>query len=354
MSDIPIGQLAKACYAQAESIGKLTASGFIVLPECPFCGGNKKAGIRRVLDGTYYKHRFNCFVCGKKVQSPEDWQELAARMAAPMQYQPTPKRQQAAPKTYPWQADPMRWHSRYTNDRNAVIDAWQAYKPLSEQTIVRYQLGYGAFSRSQFNHDDYLICEHPRLMYANIENADNQASAFRGRIYKCNCDPKKHKWLSIMGSQAWLWGQYHILKHAHGKRLIIGENPVDGMLAMQAMPGVLAVASTAGAGTFPDAWLQLIAAAKPKSVLIWLDNDLIGNPNEETRELLLARWIAKMRAKGVEPTPQMIEHQRTKAMGPKLVKALQALGVPTRAKEWASGTVPKMDMGQYLIEQGAF
>jgi len=109
-----------------------------------------------------------------------------------------------------------------------------------------------------------------------------------------------------------------------------------------------------GIPTFPDAWLQLIAAAKPKSVLIWLDNDLIGNPNEETRELLLARWIAKMRAKGVEPTPQMIEHQRTKAMGPKLVKALQALGVPTRAKEWASGTVPKMDMGQYLIEQGAF
>lgn len=339
---IPIGQLAKACYAQAELIGKLTASGFIVLPECPFCGGNKKAGIRRVLDGAYYKHRFNCFVCGKKVQSPEEWQELASRMAAPMQYQPTPKREQPAPKTYPWQNDPMRWHSRYTNDRNAVIEAWQAYKPLTEQTIIRYQLGYGVLPHNP--------CEHKRLIYANIENSDNQATAFRGRTSGCDCEPK---WLTLIGSQAWLWGQYHVLRQAHGKRLIIGENPVDCMLAMQAMPGVLAVASTAGAGTFPDAWIQLIAAARPKSVLVWLDNDLIGNPTDETRELLVERWIAKMRAKGVEPTPQMIEHQRTKAMGPKLVKALQALGVPTRAKEWASGTTPRMDMGQYLIEQGA-
>ena len=340
MSDlIPIGQLAKACYAQAESIGKLTASGFIVLPECPFCLGRKKAGIAR-LDG---KHRFNCFVCGKKVQSPDEWADLAARMAAPMQYQPTPKqREQAPPKTYPWQNDPMKWHSRYTNNRNAVIESWQAYKPLSEATIIRYQLGLGILPHNQ--------CNHQRLIYANIENSDNQAIAFRGRTYQCSCDPK---WLTIIGSNTWLWGQYHILKYAQGKRLIIGENPVDGMLAMQAMPGVLAVASTAGAGTFLEAWLQLIAAARPKSVLVWLDNDLIGNPNEETRELLLARWIAKMRAKGVEPTPQMIEHQRTKAMAPKLVKALQGLGVPTRAKEWASGTMPKMDMGQYLIEQGA-
>ena len=341
MSDqaIPLGTLTKACYAQAESIGKLTASGFIVLPECPFCLGRKKAGIAR-LDG---KHRFNCFVCGKKVQSPDEWADLAARMAAPMQYQVQPKqREQTPPKTYPWQNDPMKWHSRYTNDRNAVIEAWQAYKPLTEQTILRYQLGYGVLPHNP--------CEHKRLIYTNIENSDNQAVAFRGRVSGCNCDPK---WLTLIGSQAWLWGFYHILKQAEGKRLIIGENPVDGMLAMQAMPGVLAVASTAGAGTFPDAWIKLIAAARPKSVLVWLDNDLIGNPNDETRELLVERWIAKMQAKGVEPTPQMIEHQRTKAMGPKMVKALQGLHIPTRAKEWASGTKPSQDMGGFFIEQGS-
>lgn len=335
----PLGQIVKACYAQAELIGKLTSSGFIVLPECPFCAAEKKAGLAKFGD----RHRFNCFVCGKKVQSPEEWEDLAARMAAPMQYQPTPKtREQAPPKTYPWQSDPMKWHHRYTNNRNAVLLAWQAYKPLTEQSIIKYQLGLGVLPHN--------ACQHQRLIYANIENSDNQASAFRGRAMSCNCDPK---WLTLIGSQAWLWGFYHVLRRAEGKRLIIGENPVDCMLAMQAMPDVLAVASTAGAGTFPDAWIDLIVAAKPKSVLVWLDNDLIGNPTPQTREYLVNRWINKMRVKGVEPTPQMIEHQRTKAMAPKLVTALQAKGIPARAKVWNEGTKPRQDMGQYLIDQGA-
>lgn len=328
----------KACYAQAETIGKATPSGYIKLPECPFCFAKGKAGLTRI-DG---KHRFNCFVCCKKVQSPDEWDELAARMAAPMQYQATATPKQATVKReYPWQNDPMKWHSRYTNNTQAVIAAWQAYKPLSEAMILRCQLGLGRMPHTS--------CEHPRLIYANIENRDKQATAFRGRVRGCGCDPK---WLTIAGSNAWLWGGYHILKMVEGKDLIIGENPIDGILAMQELKKY-SVAGTAGAGTFPMEWCKMIAAARPKRVLVWYDNDLIGNPTPYTKELLVAEWIEKMRSRGVEPSAQQIEQQRTKAMAPKIVSWLRGLHIPTFAYTWAEGTTPRMDMGEYIIRSRA-
>lgn len=339
----PLGQIIKACYAEAERIGKKPSpSGFITLPECPYCGSIRKAGLKA--NGV-----FKCFVCGKDVRSYDDWQDLAARMAAPMQYT-TSKSEQRQPiikKQLVWQRDPMRWHSRYTNDRNAVIEAWQAYKPLSEASIMRAQLGLGIMPPTDNQSNYTLGCNHQRLIYANIENADKQATAFRGRRIGCTCTAK---WITVKGSDAWLWGSYHMLRLAAGRWVFIVENPIDALLVMQAMPDVIAIAGTAGAGTFP--WVKLVASANPKGALVWLDNDLIGNPTPRTRELLIREWIANMRKRGHEPTPDMIAHQRTKAMAPKLVTQFQALHVKSKAWEWAEGTTPRMDAGQYLIDKG--
>lgn len=86
--------------------------------------------------------------------------------------------------------------------------------------------------------------------------------------------------------------------------------------------------------------------------MFWYDNDLIGCPNPETLELLIAEWIEKMIKRGKPPTPEMIHNQRTKAMGPKNAAQLRAMGVQAGSFEWRSGTPPKMDAGQTVINEG--
>lgn len=335
MTDSPIMQIQKSIAAQ---LGRPTQSGFHVL-DCPYCGGRRKGGVK---PGRGYK----CLVCDNKLTTEDDWLDLAARLSTPIQIDAKPK-PKAAAKAMLWQDDPGLWQSRLTSHPD-LISAWQAYKPVSQESIMRYQLGYGVMppvSRGVYT----CGCNHPRLTYANIENIDGKPTAFRGRATTCQC---AEKWLTIKGASAWLWNS-HNLKQARGRWVVQTENPIDAILLMQARPNVYAVAGTAGASTWLDVWSHQIGAARPLGFISALDNDLIGNPTPQTRAVLLALWVLKMTMRDNPPTPHMIELQRTKAMGPKVAASVRAAGVArSLAYQWTEGTKPKMDIGQYLIDNG--
>jgi hypothetical protein len=328
-------------------------SGFYAFDYCPFCHKKRKAAIKPGRGG------FKCYSCEEQVHTLEEWQHLASVLATPITDAPPP-REKAARKEDPkvWQADPMRYHSRYIAPLD-LAERWAAYKPISAENVMRYQLGYGTLppiGRDRNGQPRYTMgCAHKRLTYANIENAQRQPVGFRGRQIECSCyadEPGDLKWITVAGTRAWLWNSYN-LAQAAGRWIIVAENPIDGILIEQAQPDIYPLAGTAGAGTWYPEWTQMIAAARPKGVLIWYDNDLIGCPTPETRDLLVEQWIAKMIAKGRQPTAAQIEHQRTKAMGPKISTDLQALAIKAQPYRWAPGTPPKMDSGQHLINAGA-
>jgi hypothetical protein len=334
----------------ATQIGRARATGFYPLGQCPYCNRRDKAAVKPGVG-------FNCYSCKRIVYTLDEWSDLAARLATPVteRPKPLPKTKAESPKT--WQHDPMKYHSRYISGLD-VAERWQAYKPISEENVMRYQLGYGVLPPIKYERGEPVYtmrCNHLRLIYANIENSPHQPVAFRGRQIDCACKNEKPgdlKWLTVAGARKWLWNSAD-LKNAAGRCLIVAENPIDAILIMQAEPTVYAIAGTAGAGTWDREWSQMIAAANPTAVLVWYDNDLIGNPTEETRESMLAAWIAKERRAGREPSEGQIHQERTKAMGPKIAAQLQALGVKAQPYTWADGTRPKMDAGQYLVDSGA-
>lgn len=345
MADSPIMQIQKSIAAQC---GKPRTSGFYIL-DCPFCGGRKKGGVK---PGRGYK----CLVCDNKLTTEEDWLDLAARLNTPIQIDAKPK-EKVASRAMLWMDDPGLWQSRLTSHPD-LISAWAAYKPVTPESIMRYQLGYGVMPPTEIKNGRKLYtfgCNHARLTYADIENIDGKPMAFRGRQVVCACQADKPgdlKWLTIKGASAWLWNS-HNLRQARGRWIVQTENPIDAILLMQAYPDVYAVAGTAGASTWLDAWSYQIAAVKPLGFISALDNDLIGHPTPQTRAMLLALWTMKMIMRGNPPTPQMIEQQRTKAMGPRVSASVKAAGVArSRCYTWAEGTKPKQDIGQHLIDRG--
>lgn len=333
---------------EAHGVGSASASGFYKLDYCPFCQRKKKAGINP-MNGA-----FKCFVCNHEVRGLEVWQQLASHYAVAIHTPPPIVQKRSVKKTYAWQTDPPLWHSRLTNDHQAVVMAWQTYKPLTEETIMRYQLGFGALPPISLQPHRYTMrCNHRRLVYVNRENDARQAVGFRGRQYECSCFRDKAgdlKWLTVQGCTVWLDG-LHDLRLAHGKHIIVCENPIDRYLAMQMMPEIYALAPTAGAGTWRDDWSKAIAAANPKSVLVWFDNDLIGNPNEETKIRQIEDWRQGYRQKtGNEPSPDQLRYHADKAQAPKIVESLRRLHVAADCWKWASKSPIHADLGWYLTQ----
>lgn len=353
-------RLRKAKIAEAIRLTrstKMTEGGFYQFDRCPFCGAGERRP-RRVAGVGGKSGKFKCFKCTPTPLSVDEFLEkMGATPQAPLvaTSQPEPERKRGIPL---WQLDPMKYHSRLTS-ASGLVERWQSYKPVSEAMIMRYQLGYGPLPPIRKNKDGSLAysmgCEHDRLVYANLENRDRQAVAFRGRQLGCQCHnlkPGDLKWLTIAGGKAWLFNAAAV-ERSYRAQIIIVEQPIDAILTMQAMPDVLAVAGTAGAGTWRPEWTKLIVNAAPESVLVWLDNDLIGGPNEATREALIMERKAKIEARGQVATQAMINGWRESAMAPKIVADLQRLGCYAAQWQWPDGTPAHMDNGQFLINEGA-
>jgi hypothetical protein len=292
--------------------------------DCPWCGKEAKAHQRHF---AFNARGCHCFVCGAGGSLQRLAEQLGAPVDAARRY--TQERPERPQKARSWQIRPEVYLDAFCGAWDRV-ERWTSYKPLSLDTIARWRLGVGTLPSSP--------CQHRRLIYPIVEA--RQIVGFRGRALGCECD----KWISSGGTTARLWG-IDLLRA--GATIIVAENPVDAMLAMQFEPGVVAVAGTAGAATWHDEWSAAIAASRPERALIWFDNDLAGAANKPTYQLLLKEWQRTMEERLRQgKLKQLPRPPRPNAA--KVANSLLEAGVITTCYTWPEGTPAKYDLGQLL------
>ncbi len=283
--------------------------------DCMFCGKEEKRGQTHFSFG---EQGYYCFVCGAKGGLAALARHLDVRADAPI----TPRAPKPPPEPRHWQTD-ARVLESYTSALD-VVTCWTAYKPLSLDTIRRARLGVGVLPASR--------SRHRRLILPVFESG--RLIALHGRAFLP--EDQDAKWLTAGGSRKdALYGAEQL---RGGADVIICENMVDALLAMDAQPGVVAVAG--GGVAWRDEWTQQIAASRPARVLVWLDNDLAGAPNASTYAALTRQW---RQARPGLPLPE--------PRGPQIANDLLAAGVAARVYAWPRGTPPKADLG-YALMQG--
>lgn len=296
--------------------------------DCPFCGKEEK---RYQKHFSFVEAGYICWVCGAQGGLVALAQHLGERgpIAAPRRAE---RPQEHAPPRR-WQSAPDRYVQTFCEAPTRLQD-WQAYKPLSIDTIARYRLGVGVLPSSR--------CRERRLILPVYDGG--QVVALHGRAYRPG--DTDAKWLTSGGSRKDALFNAGALRP--GATVIVCENMVDCLLAQEAEPGVVAVAG--GGVGWRDAWTAQIAASRPRHVLVWLDNDLVGCPNPETRHTLLAQWRREMAARvaaGTIPTAPAPPEPH----GPQIANALLAAGVRASVYHWPAGTPPKADLGWALMQE---
>lgn len=281
---------------------------------CPECGKEVKRGTTHC---SFNERGLHCFVCGYSTSLWKLAETLQATPQAPARIRQIPQEPQ---RPRAWQSNPQLVLERLLAHPER-LQLWQAYKPLTIDSISRWQLGVGILPSSQ--------CQHKRLIYPVY--LDGQIVGFRGRAIACDCP----KWLTAGGSQTVLWG-LEVVKP--GSTVIVCENIVDAALSMQVEPSIVAVASTAGAGTWRPEWTTRLAQLRPELVLIWLDHDLAGNDSRWHHAEMVAEWHAK-NPKAKHPPA---------ANGPRIANELLAAGIRTSLYEWPKGTPFRADIGWAL------
>lgn len=280
--------------------------------DCPSCGKDKK-------HFSFNERTGHCFAC--------DYSGSLTQIAALLRIQPDKRARPARRADQPqkprlWQQRP-EWHLARYCDALDRVQSWQSYKPLSLESIARWRLGVGTLPSSR--------CTHRRLIVPVFANG--KVVAFHGRAYLP--DDTDAKWLTAGGSSKRMLFNADLLRP--GATVVVCENFVDAILAMQAASEVVAVAG--GGASWQEVWTAQIAASQPKQVLIWLDNDLVGCPNPETYRAFLTDWRIDHPDAIRVPQPN----------GPKIANALLAVGVKASVYQWPEGTPAKADIGWALI-----
>jgi hypothetical protein len=125
---------------------------------------------------------------------------------------------------------------------------------------------------------------------------------------------------------------------------VIVENYVDAILAWQVEPACCYI--PLGGLSWQPEWTQQIAQARPRGTLIWLDNDGVGCPNEETYRLWRAEWLEKARARGAD----MARVKPPEPRGPQIANELLGAGVRASVYRWPAGTPMRADIGSELMK----
>ena len=265
---------------------------------CPFCG---KESSSRDVHFSFSERGAHCFACGK---SSGLYGLLRAYGLAEGDYKPspTPPPRPAAKKAaskVDWEAMVRRYEAH-----PETVSRWRAYKPLTDDLIRAYRLGYGIFPQYTSH------CQHPRLMVPLIEKG--VVVGLRGRKVACGCGDTEtkrgDKWLSPAGTRCILFngerlGQGPGMGFAYDERragpytlLLIVENPIDALLAEIWNEDVVAVA-TLGVSMWKAEWTSFLTRAHPEQVMVFYDNDRPGNGGGEAGRL---DWLAS-HPKDIEP-----------------------------------------------------
>lgn len=300
--------------------------------DCPNCGKGQK-------HFSFNERTGHCFACDYS----GTLRQIAELLGATDRPAGRVTRGAAAPRPDFWQAEPTRWLERYgaALDR---LERWQAYKPLTIDSIARYRLGVGKLPMWSEDRRTWYEWPHRRLIVPLF--AAGRVVGFYGRA--CSADDRGPKWLGASGtdkSHLFLAGALR-----QGCTLVVVENYVDAILAAQAEPN--AVYAAVGGATWRDEWTAQVAQARPARVVVWLDHDLAGNGSRYHAAELLAAWrkgIAERRA--LDPAlAQRPWPKEPEPRGPKIANALLEAGVRASVYEWPRGTPLKADIGYLLME----
>lgn len=281
--------------------------------DCPSCGKDKK-------HFSFNERTGHCFAC--------DYSGSLAQVAELLRIQPDERarpfrRAEQPQKPRLWQQRP-EWHLARYCDALDRVQSWQSYKPLTLESIARWRLGVGTLPSSR--------CTHRRLIVPVFANG--KIVAFHGRAYLP--DDTDAKWLTAGGSSKQVLFNADLLRP--GATVVICENFVDAILAMQAASEIVAVAG--GGASWQREWTLQIANSQPKQVLIWMDHDLAGNGSRYHYAELLAEW--KRRNPKAQHTPE--------PRGPQIANDLIAAGARAYLYEWPRGTPPKADLAWALTQ----
>lgn len=281
-----------------------------------------------------------CFACDKWWSLSQLAEELGARgdFALPA-YRPPPR-----PKA-PWESvGALDVYRQMTARRADLVARWQAYKPVSAETIRRFDLGIGKLPF--YNEDDkrWFGGKYERLLLPLIVN--DKIVGFTGRAI----DPEDDgpKWLTSTHSD--LSHLFGVDRVRPGGTVVICENRLDSLLAGQIKPDIDFVAC--GGARWDDGWTHTLIARRPARVIVWLDHDLAGNGSRWHERELLAAWrgpIEERRrrdpALAARPFPKPPEPR-----GPKIANALLEAGYRNASVyTWPRGTPLKQDLGAELM-----
>ena len=286
--------------------------------DCPNCGTEAEKE-----HCSYGPRGWHCFVCGEGGGLKDLSDRLGAQPASEPYRKAARREKKAKHRPFFWQQHAEEVLTALTGHPK-VEQHWALYRPFNIETIRAWNLGVGTLPSCR--------CKHRRLIYPSYDAA-GRVIAFRGRAFECDCT----KWLQSAGSRVTLWGGLLIKENT---TVIVCESPIDAMLAMQETPGIVAVASTGGAGTWRESWTKWIRDQRPKQVVVWYDNDLPGTPNEVLRYKLAQEWRDK--------------HPQAKKLpvsnGPRVANALRKAGVNAVLYKWPDGAPEKADLSWALME----
>jgi len=288
--------------------------------DCPNCGTEAEKE-----HCSYSPRGWYCFVCTAKGGLKDLSDRLGTQPASEPYRKPARRKEKAKHRPRFWQQHAEEVLNALTGHPETVA-LWNGYRPFTLDTIRVWNLGVGTLPSCR--------CKHNRLIYPSYD-ATGRVVAFRGRAFECDCA----KWLQSAGSRVTLWGG-SLIPYEQQAIVIVCESPVDAMLAMQETPGIVAVASTGGAGTWRDSWTKWIASQKPARVIIWYDNDLPGTPNEHLMVELAKEWRRKHPKAKKLPVPN----------GPRVANALRREGVNAVLYKWTVSAPEKADLSWALME----
>lgn len=290
--------------------------------DCPFCG---KPAVRGQTHFSYSYFGYKCFVCGERGGLIPLAKHLQCSLTQLIARTPPPPKPPKPPAR--WLDNAAGLVAKYTAHPERVI-LWQDYKPVSEDTILRYNLGIGVLPASQ--------CQHRRLILPIYDEA-GRVVCLRGRAFECDCG----KWLAAGGWTLDMLPLYNLNALPDGGVLWIVENPVDALL-ISPYTG----AATLSVSYWRDEWTAAMAEKRPSLVVVAYDNDLPGNGGAWRRDEMIAEWAKRQIEAGKRP---LIPEAR----GVWLVNRLLANSINAVLYDWKDAP-HKADIGSLLTQSTTF
>lgn len=249
-----------------------------------------------------------------------------------------------------WIGQSVEWYASRYQKRLDLLQCWQGYKPVSLDSVASWKLGVGRLPFFDEDRKRWYWSKHQKLVVPVFRNG--KLIALRGRAFSpddpTSADGSGKKWMNATGVTTCLFNGELIRP---GDSVLVVENMIDAILIMQfadearRVAGMgsrlVAVASTAGAGTWRPTWTAHLASMDLAELVVALDNDLAGQPNKETLPLAIAQWKAKH--------PSTPSNRAPKPNGPRIANELLLAGVPSRLYHWPEGTPLKADPLSWFV-----